>query len=63
MQWTDGAPDNGAHYQQNEQPEASQQDKDNATRQVQKSLDGGEIGSQRTTICLRSRRPAQREFS
>lgn len=42
----DDAADNGAHYQQNEQPEARQQAKDNATRQVQKSLDGGEIGSQ-----------------
>jgi len=41
-----GAADNGAHYQQNEQPEARQQAKDNATGQVQKSLDGGEIGSQ-----------------
>lgn len=41
-----GTSDNGAHYQQSEQPVASQQAKDDAKRKVQESLDGGEIGSQ-----------------
>ena len=42
----DDSRDNGANYQQHQQPEASQQSKDEAKRQVQKSLDGGDIGSQ-----------------
>ena len=38
--------DNGARYQQDSQPIASQQAKDKAKRQVQKSLSGGKVGSE-----------------
>ncbi|WP_158773330.1 hypothetical protein [Cobetia sp. L2A1] len=38
--------DNNAHYQQDSQPVASQQDKDKAKQQVQKSLTGGKEGSE-----------------